>query len=110
MRIKVCVAVTAGLACAGAAWGGGTISDGDAQLDLLFNPVFSTAFGDANLTADMPAFDQLSKYTWYYRTPNNNMNRIFSDLDTPMESYVGDTAMIRYSEAGPGPVGFERFD
>ncbi|MEO0482769.1 MAG: GC-type dockerin domain-anchored protein [Planctomycetota bacterium] len=99
------IATTSALALAG-----GTLTSGDATFDLLFSPVFNAPFGDANLIPDAGGTDELSKFTWYYRTPNNNQNRFFSSLDTPTESYVGDTATIGYTNAGPGVAGFERFD
>lgn len=88
----------------------GTITSGNASFTLVGPPVFASTFGDANLTTDPGALDQVFKYAWYYRSANNNQNRLFSSLDTPSETYVGDTATIRYSNAGPGGAGIERFN
>jgi hypothetical protein len=103
-----CVALCAGFAFAG----GGTINSGNASLQLVGPTVFSSSFGDANMRIDGASSpDQLSKYTWYYRTQNNNINSVMSKFDTASpETYVGDTATAVYTNAGPGVAGFERFN
>lgn len=91
-----------------AAFAGGTITSGSASLSLTGNPVFNSPFGDATLS--FPGIsDQQSRFTWYYRN-GPNTNRIFSSLDTPTESYIGNTATITYTNAGAGPAGQARFN
>lgn len=98
------------LLTASTAFAGGTITSGDASLQFVGFPVFSTNLGDANLKTEPTAPDQGYKLTWYYRTQFNNVNRFMSSLDTPSESYSGGTSTFTYSNAGPGPSGQERFD
>jgi hypothetical protein len=90
------------------------LTSGNAQLNLLESggAVFAASNGDAGFAPDggLPANDQLFKYTWYYRTQNNNTNRLFSSLDTPTKTVSGDTATFTWTNAGPGAVGNERFD
>ncbi|MFN9992757.1 MAG: GC-type dockerin domain-anchored protein [Phycisphaerales bacterium] len=95
---------------ASTAFAGGTITSGDASLQFVGVPVFSTNLGDTTFKTDATAPDQGYKLTWYYRTQFNNTNRFMSSLDTPVESYVGNTAVFTYTNAGPGPSGQERFD
>jgi hypothetical protein len=95
---------------ASTAFAGGTITSGDASLQFVGVPVFSTNLGDTTFKTDAAAPDQGYKLTWYYRTQFNNTNRFMSSLDTPAESYVGNTAVFTYTNAGPGPSGQERFD
>jgi hypothetical protein len=90
------------------AFAGGTITNGTATLQFVGNPIFSAPNGDANLTFP-GVLDQQSRYTWYYRTAVGT-NNIFSALDTPVESYSGNTATITYTNAGPGVAGVARFD
>lgn len=91
---------------------GGTITSGTASLQFVGSPAFSSGFGDANLTfSGSPAIpDQQQRLTWYYRSPASNTNSLFSNLDTPSESYVGNTATISYTNAGPGASGVARFN
>ncbi len=96
-----------------AAAAGEFISDNDASLNLIGPPVWNTSLGNGTLLTDSHAGDQLYQYCWFYRTPNYNQNRYFSYLDTPIESWSGDTATITYLDAGPGVAGqpwSERFD
>lgn len=108
-------AVTASAAIAGSALAGGTLTSGDASLQMVGIPVFSSGLGDINV-AFTPAppigagGDTMYKLTWYYRTPANNADRLMSSLDTPSESFAGDHARIVYTNAGPLPRGFERFN
>ncbi len=97
-------------AVAGPAAAAGTIRSGDATFQLVGAPAFSSAFGDCTFLTDPAEKDQGFKYTWYYRTEGNNTNRLMSSLDTPVETYSGDTATITYTNAGPGVAGAERFD
>ena len=97
----------------GAAFGGGgTITSGNASLQMVGPTLFNASFGDANMQIDGASSpDQLSKYTWYYRTPNNNQNRVMSSLQSPSpETYVGDTASATWLNNGPGGAGIERFN
>jgi hypothetical protein len=95
---------------ASTALGSGTITSGNASLQFVGIPVFSSTLGDGTFKTDATASDQLYKFTWYYRTATATTNRVMSALDTPTESYVGDTATFTYVNAGPGVAGQERFD
>jgi hypothetical protein len=106
---RTLLALAALAASATAALAGGTITSGPATLTFTGNPIFNSPFGDANLTwAGVPDFQ--SRYTWYYRTTPTGTNSIFSNVDTPTESYSGNTATITYTNAGPGPLGQSRFN
>jgi hypothetical protein len=109
MKLVTMLVGVAGVA-AGAMAGGGTLVDGDASLQLIGPTVFQSNLGDANMTTAPGTVDQLYKFTWYYRTANNNQNSYFSKIDTPSEVYAGNHATISYRNAGPGVAGFERFD
>lgn len=90
--------------------GSGTIVGGTAVFTMIGSPIFRGASGDATFITDQGSIDQLYKYTWYYRTPLTNQNAPMSQVDTPTEAYNGDTALISWTNAGPGPSGSERFD
>lgn len=102
--------VSSGLALAG----GGTITSGDASMSFLGGPsIFSAPFGDVQLKTDAGAVDVMNKYSFSYRTQNNNQNNLMSLFDTPTETYTGNTAKISYRNAGVGPIGVPttgRFD
>ncbi len=110
MRDSKIFGVAGVMLAAGWAMAGGTISDGDASLQLVGVPVFSSNLGDCTFLTDTGGPDQGFKCTWYYRTEFNNQNRYMSFLDTPSEVYAGDTATLTYTNAGPGVAGQERFD
>jgi len=112
MQFRTNAALSLGLIAlsAGTVLAGGTITDGDASLQMLGNPVFQTNLPDANLLTDAGAIDNLAKFTWYYRTPANGQNSYFSKLDNPAENYSGNTATMQYNNAGPGVNGQERFN
>jgi len=97
------VMMLGGAACAG------DLTAGDATLNLLGPVVFDSYLGDAALITDPGVPDQLYKYCWYYRS-EVGPNYLFSGLDTPSQSFVGDTAKIGYTNAGPGVAGFARFN
>jgi hypothetical protein len=109
---KIALTALCGLAAfASGVLAGGTITAGNASFRLLGTPsAFDSNLGDCTLLTDPGMIDQGYKYTWYYRTQNNNQNRFMSFLDSPVETYSGNTATIRYTNAGPGVAGFERFD
>jgi hypothetical protein len=86
-----------------------TITSGTASYQFI-DPWSSSTSGNGAFITGTGVTDQLFKNTWYYRTPNNNQNRFFSSLDTPTQSVSGDTALITYTNAGPGVAGFERFN
>ena len=88
----------------------GTITDGNASLNLLGPVVFSAPLGDGAFFTDPTMPDQLYKYCWYYRSETGAGNYLFSGLDTPAQSYAANTADIAYRNAGPGVSGFARFD
>lgn len=102
-----CVAFVAGLC--GSTYAA-PVADGNARIDLLGPVVFTAPLGDGALFTDTGVRDQLYKYCWYYRTQQDNMNRLFSDLDRPIESVSGNTLTLTYTNAGPSPAGIERFN
>ncbi len=95
-----------------ALYAAGTITDGDGSVQFIGTPIWSSATGgDINhFPNGGTTEDRLFKYSWYYRQQFNNINRIFSSLDTPVESYVGNTMTASYTNAGPGPAGQGRFN
>jgi hypothetical protein len=105
---KVAVATVAAFVSAASA--GGTITAGNASLQFVGVPVFSSTLGDGTFKTETTGADQLYKFTWYYRTATATTNRFMSSLDTPTESYVGNVATFTYLNAGPGVAGQERFD
>lgn len=109
MKLALTCLGVVGLAASAFA-GGGTLVDGNASLQLIGPTVFQSNLGDSNMFTDPGTLDQLYKFTWYYRTANNNQNSYFSKIDTPTEVYAGNKATISYRNAGPGVAGFERFD
>jgi len=112
MQFRTNAALSVGLLAltAGSVLAGGTLTDGDASLQLLGNPVFSTNLPESNLVTGPGEIDQLAKFTWYYRTPANGQNSYMSKLDNPVENYAGNTGSIQYTNAGPGVNGQERFN
>jgi len=86
-----------------AAWAG-DLNAGNARVNLLGPVVFDAPNGDAAITTDSGAPDQLYKYCWYYRSEADPQpqTRLFSALVSPMQSYVGDTATIVWPNNGPG--------
>lgn len=76
----------------------------------IVGTVFSNNLGNANWIIDPGALDQLFQYNWYYRSPVDNTNRVFSSLDTPTVVQGGNNARITYTNAGPGASGVARFD
>jgi hypothetical protein len=112
---RAALAAAGSWALAASALAGGTLSSGDASLQMVGLPVFSSGLGDINVvfTPAPPTgagWDTMYKLTWYYRTPANNADRVMSSLDTPVETFAGDHARIVYTNAGPMPRGFERFN
>ncbi|MEY3232475.1 MAG: hypothetical protein RL689_2564 [Planctomycetota bacterium] len=111
-RLAQWAMVTAATMAAGvsAASAGGTVTAGNASLQFVGVPVFSSTLGDGTFKTETTGADQLYKFTWYYRTATATTNRVMSALDTPTESYVGNVATFTYLNAGPGVAGQERFD
>jgi hypothetical protein len=110
-RVLLAALLTAAVSVSARA--GGTITDGDASHQFIGNPIFSINGGESNLLftpVGGGGFDATFQFGWFYRTPANNQNRLFSSLDTPAESYVGNRATAAYVNAGPLPAGFERFN
>ncbi len=109
-ELACAAALTGVLGVASSAWAGGTITSGNASLQFVGTPVFSSTLGDANFKTESTGADQGYKLTWYYRTATATSNRLMSALDTPTESYAGNVATFTYLNAGPGVAGQERFD
>jgi hypothetical protein len=114
LKISTVAALAAGALAASTATAQVNLVSGDAQLTLLQNlplgSVFAISTGDANLKTDTNAPDTLAKLTWYYRTPGNNINRPFGDLDNPVIATSGNRTTFTYTNAGPGVSGQERFN
>jgi hypothetical protein len=79
----------------------GTITNGDASLNIVGPPVWSSNLGNGTLLTDTGATDQLYQYCWYFRGPTNNQNRYFSYSGSPTETWSGSTATITYTNVGP---------
>ena len=111
-RLAQWAMVTAATMAAGvsAASAGGTVTAGNASLQFVGIPVFSSTLGDGTFKTETTGADQLYKFTWYYRTATATTNRVMSSLDTPTESYVGNVATFTYLNAGPGVAGQETRD
>lgn len=98
-------------AASSTAFGAFTLTSGNATFTSSVTP----NFGDSNLqTADFrpeggTTTDHIFYYNWSYRAPGSG-NRGFSFLDTPVVSVTGDTATFTYTNAGPNPVGQNRFN
>lgn len=107
-RIRWVVIFCIGLASAQAG-ATGTVSNGNASLQMVGVPVQSLPLGDGALIVDTAAPDQLYKYTWYYRTQLGT-NRLFGSLAAPVESYSGNTITLTWTENGDGPPGLNRFN
>ena len=87
---------------------GGVITDGNALLQFVDSPIWSAPLGNGTLLTDAGGTDQLYKDTWYYRT-QAGVNRPFSSLQTPTESYQGNEAQIAYPYGGGGFGSTEAF-
>lgn len=107
--------VAAALACLSVApaFAQGTISSGTTFLQFVGTP-FSGTSGNANLLfGSSSAFgtEQLFHYGWAYNQGTGTSNRPFSNaLDTPVQTYVGNTATFTWNNAGAGVTGFARWN
>jgi hypothetical protein len=91
------------------------IKSGNASMNMLTNEFSIAQNGDLFLYTDAGAPDQGYKYCWYYRLPNNNQNRCFSNFDTPTRSggvfsATPDQCTLTWPNAGVGPIPSERFN
>jgi hypothetical protein len=111
MKITRVLAAAVVAAGSSSAFGVFTITDGNAGMSSVLTPYLP----DSNLpTSDFRAdglasADHMFAYNWAYRAPGNG-NRGFSWLDTPVQTVVGNTLTLVYTNAGPNPVGFNRFN
>ncbi len=106
--------LTAAALCASASatFAQGTISSGSTFLQFVGTP-FSTGSGNANLlfgSTSAFATDELFRYGWAYNQGVATSNRPFSTLDTPVQTYVGNTATMTWTNAGAGTTGFARWN
>ncbi len=103
----------AALCCsATATFAQGTISSGSTFLQFVGTP-FSTGSGNANLlfgSTSALATDELFRYGWAYNQGVATSNRPFSTLDTPVQTYAGNTATMTWTNAGAGSTGFARWN
>lgn len=87
-----------------------TLTHGDATFQLIPNPPFSGTLPDTNFKTDPTSGDYMSKYSWSYRTQFNNQNSLMSLLDNPVVFTSGNKCRMTWTNAGPAPVGQERFN
>jgi len=100
------------LLVAGSSFAQGNINSGGTKLEFSGTP-FSTGSGNANLWFGGTTFngtDMLSMKNWSYSQGAAALTRPFSGLDTPAATYIGDTAIFTWSNAGAGSAGVARFD
>lgn len=91
------LALVAGAGVTASALAGGTITDGNATYTLVGN--FDSNLGNGTFTTDTGGLDQLFQNNWYYRAAGQGM-RVMSSLDSPTQSYVGDTATLFWNNTG----------
>jgi hypothetical protein len=89
---------------------GQTLTHGDATFSLIPNPPFSSSLPDTNFKTDPTSGDYMGKYSWSYRTQFNNQNSLMSKLDNPVVFTSGNLCRMTWTNAGPAPVGQERFN
>ncbi|HEX8876225.1 MAG TPA: hypothetical protein VF777_05715 [Phycisphaerales bacterium] len=87
-----------------------TLTHGDATFQLVPVTPFSSTLPDTNFKTDASSGDYMSKYSWSYRTPFNNQNSLMSALDNPVVFTSGNQCRMTWTNAGPAPVGQERFN
>ncbi len=87
-----------------------TLTHGDATFQLIPNPPFSSTLPDTNFKTDATSGDYMAKYSWSYRTQFNNQNSLMSKLDNPVVFTSGNHCRMTWTNAGPAPVGQERFN
>ncbi len=106
MKNSMFMSCTAALVNAASAFAGGTITDGSASL-TLDTPVFSSDGDDTSFVITQGGPNQLSKFTWYYRSPGSGGITKFGWFDTPVETYSGNRADIVYTNAGASGEEFD---
>ena len=87
-----------------------TLTHGDATFSMVALPPFSSSLPDTNFKTDPTSGDYMSKYAWSYRTQFNNQNSLMSKLDNPVVFTSGNLCRMTWTNAGPAPVGQERFN
>ncbi|MBN8644867.1 MAG: hypothetical protein J0L61_06440 [Planctomycetes bacterium] len=103
-------AAVAALGLAPSALGVFVISNGNASMRSALTPFLpDSALSTCDFFADAVGPDHMFGYNWAYRAPGSG-NRGFSWLDTPTQTVAGDTLTLVYTNAGPNPVGFNRFN
>ncbi len=86
-----------------------TITSGNAVFSSTQTPFLQdSTLSSADFKPDGTT-DHVFYYNWSYRAPGG-ANRGFSWIDTPVQTVAGDTLTLTYTNAGPNPVGFNRFD
>jgi PEP-CTERM motif len=111
MKLQI-FAAAAALLLSSTAWAQGTISSGTTFLSFTGTPM-STGTGNAGLffgSTSAFATDELVRYGWAYNQGVGTQNRPFSSLDTPTQSYTGNTATFSWANAGAGTTGFARWN
>ncbi len=88
------------------------IFDGNAEMRSALTPFLPDSnLPTADFRCDGPASpDHMFGSNWAYRAPGGGGNRGFSWLDTPVQTTIGNTLTLVYTNAGPNPVGVNRFN
>lgn len=112
MRTHASLAIGAMLLSASSALGVFVINDGNAEMRSALTPFLPDSnLPTADFRCDAPlGADHMFGYNWAYRAPGGGGNRGFSWLNTPVQTAVGNTLTLVYTNAGPNPVGFNRFN
>jgi hypothetical protein len=86
-----------------------TLTNGDATFTVAGD--FDSNLPNCNWATDTAAADQMATLSWYYRTPNNNQNTPFGSAFSAVITQVAPNVVrLNWTNAGPGPLGQERFD
>lgn len=112
MRKPALSAMAAALFIASGASAQGSVSSGSTFFQFVGAPLGTTS-GNANLLfGSSSAFgtEQLFRFGWSYNQGLGTSNRLFSGLDTPTATYIGNTATPNWNNAGAGATGFARWN
>ena len=99
--------------CAGAAFGQGTIIDGDARWQYTIVGASAATIGNNNFLADGPlSLDHMFQQWFWFRCSNSMREVVLGDPDFPFsfgQSYVGNTAHIKSSQINVSAVPGAKF-
>lgn len=109
MKLSTITAAALVSACCATSQAAFTITSGNATFSSAQTPFFQdSTLNTVDFKPDSTT-DHMFYYNWSYRAPGQG-NRGFSWLDTPTQVVAGDTVTFTYTNAGPNPVGFNRFN